>query len=127
MTKSILRWIPAITMMFLIFLFSSIPSNSMPGFGIWDLLVKKGGHATVYSLLALTFGYALRWDTKRFLLAWILATLYAISDEFHQSFTPGRNAWWVDVALDSASAALTLWVVTRWKIKNDQRSQAGHS
>jgi VanZ family protein len=99
----------------------------MPGFGIWDLLVKKGSHAMVYSLLALTFGYALCWDTKRFLMAWILATLYAISDEFHQSFTPGRNAWWVDVALDSTSAALTLWIVAHRKIKNDQRSQAGHS
>jgi VanZ family protein len=110
-----------------IFVFSSIPSTDMPDFGIWDLLVKKSGHATVYSLLALSLAYAFRWDYKRFFVAWIIATLYAISDEFHQSFVPGRNAWWVDVALDSTAAALTLWLTARWKIKNDQRSQAGHS
>jgi VanZ family protein len=126
MQKSILRWIPAITMMVVIFFFSSVPSKNMPVFGFWDLFIKKGGHAIVYSLLALTIAYAFDWDTKRFFLAWLLATLYAISDEFHQSFTPGRNAWWVDVALDSAAAALTLWFATRWKIKNDQSSKTGH-
>jgi VanZ family protein len=113
---------PAIFMMITIFFFSSLPSSEMPNFGGWDLLVKKGGHATVYSLLALAFAYAFRWDARHFFLAWILATLYAISDEFHQSFVSGRNAWWVDVALDSTAAALALWLAARWKIKNDQHS-----
>ena len=43
--------------------------------------------------------------------------LYAILDEFHQSFVPGRNAWWVDVAIDSVAAALALWAASRWSGK----------
>ena len=113
--NKIIRWIPAIVMMTIIFIFSSIPGKEMPRFGVLDLSVKKGGHVTVYALLAIANAYALNWDKKRFWLAWLIALLYAITDEFHQSFVPGRNAWWVDVALDSTAAALALWVLPRLK------------
>jgi VanZ family protein len=85
-----LRWLPAILMMAAIFLFSSIPSTEMPSFGFWDLLVKKGGHATGYGLLALSFWFALKWDRRWIWLAFVLTALYAGSDEFHQSFVLGR-------------------------------------
>jgi hypothetical protein len=84
-----LRWLPAILMMAAIFLFSSIPSTEMPSFGFWDLLVKKGGHATGYGLLALSFWFALKWDRRWIWLAFVLTALYAGSDEFHQSFVLG--------------------------------------
>ena len=117
MLKKILRWLPALLTMAVIFAFSSIPGKGMPDFGVFDLSVKKLGHVTVYALLALSFAYAFEWNPKRFLLAWVLCFLYAISDEFHQSFTPGRNAWWVDVALDSIAAALALWAVSRFNAR----------
>jgi len=37
-------------------------------------------------------------------LAVLLAAAYAVSDEFHQIFVPGRSAALFDVALDSAAA-----------------------
>ncbi len=52
----ILRWLPAILVMVIIFGFSSIPSREMPSFGFWDLLVKKGAHMLGYGLLALLSG-----------------------------------------------------------------------
>jgi VanZ family protein len=40
------------------------------------------------------------------LTAWGLAVLYGISDEFHQSFVPNRDANWMDVGFDGLGAAL---------------------
>ncbi len=101
-------WLPATIMMLVIFAFSSIPSDSMPSFDWADLLVKKGGHALGYGLLALAYLYAFQLDFSKWKLAWLLAFLYAVSDEFHQSFVMGRYASWVDVMIDSAGAAFAL-------------------
>ena len=104
-------WLPAIAVMLVIFIFSSIPSDSMPNFDWADLSIKKGGHALGYGLLALTYFYAFRLDPTKLKYAWLLAFLYAISDEFHQSFVVGRYASWVDVLIDSAGAAIALKIL----------------
>jgi VanZ family protein len=106
-----------------IFGFSSIPSTAMPRFGGWDTLFKKSGHALGYGLLALAYRHALaprsRDDgssLRPYLLAWGLAVLYSASDEFHQSFVPGRTAAVRDVLIDSAGAAVALlW--HRWRLR----------
>lgn len=96
-------------MMAAIFAFSSIPSKSMPHFSWADFLVKKGGHMAGYALLALSFRHALNGRKRStWLLAWALAVLYALSDEFHQFFVPGRNASLVDVGIDALGAAVGL-------------------
>ena len=80
------------------------------------LLMKKSGHVVVFSLLALVVLAWIGMDKReRLWLAWVMTFLYAILDEFHQSFVPGRNAWWVDVAIDSIAAALALWVASWWR------------
>ena len=112
------RWFPAVLMMAVIFTFSSIPASEMPKFGLWDLLVKKGGHVLGYGLLALAYWYWLGWNKKRWWIAFLLAVLYAISDEFHQSFVLGRLASWVDaLAIDGSGAviALAVWALVRRK------------
>lgn len=111
------RWGFSLVMMAVIFGFSSIPSAEMPRFDWADALIKKTGHIVVYSLLALAFWHGLGYDRDRLWLAWVMAFVFAILDEFHQSFVPGRHAWWVDVAIDSIAAALALWVTSRW-LKN---------
>jgi len=107
--KSILRWLPALAVMVVIFGFSSIPSREMPNFGFWDMVVKKGAHMLGYGLLAMAIWYGLRFDKRRWWLAILLAVLYAISDEYHQSFVPGRHPSWVDVLLfDGGGAAIVV-------------------
>ena len=92
----------------IIFAVSATPGDDLPNFNRLDLLVKKGSHATGYGLLALAYFYALRFSPKKLKVAWILALLYAMSDEFHQSFVAGRHASWVDVMIDASGAALAL-------------------
>ncbi len=97
--------------MLVIFVFSAQPSESLPDFNRLDRLVKKGGHMLGYGLLAASYWRGLGWDGRRRRLAWLFAVLYALTDEFHQSFVPGRNAsLWDVLAFDNAGALLGLWV-----------------
>jgi len=38
--------------------------------------------------------------------SWLIAVLYAVTDEFHQSFTPGRTPAVMDMMIDSFGAAM---------------------
>ena len=68
-----------------------------------------------YGLLALTYWYGLRFDNRRVWLVLLLAVFYALTDEFHQSFVPGRHPSWMDVlGFDGGGAAIMLGLVS-WK------------
>lgn len=106
-------------MMVAVFTFSSIPSEEMPSFGLVDFLVKKGGHALGYGLLALAYLHGLKGENEKVFprqlyIAWFLATLYSATDEFHQSFVPGRHPAVSDVMVDSFGAAAALWLASRY-------------
>jgi VanZ family protein len=43
--------------------------------------------------------------------------LYAVSDEFHQSFVSSRSASLIDVGIDSTGGILSqIVIILRWKI-----------
>jgi VanZ family protein len=108
------KWLPGFMVMALIFTFSSLPGNDLPHLGILDFLVKKSAHVAIYAILATAIWYAMDWKLESRGLVWLLTVLYAITDEFHQSFIRGRHPWWLDVLLfDAVGAALGLWLVGR--------------
>lgn len=88
-------------------------------------VVRKTAHVVEYAILAVLLWRALRkpqkgqwgpWSHRVGLMAFALATLYAITDEFHQSFVPSRQGQFTDVLLDSFGAALglfALWLLGR--------------
>ena len=120
MKKAFLRWLPALVVMATIFGFSSIPSSNMPDFGPTDLFVKKGGHMLGYGLLAFAYWYGLRFEKRSWWLALLLAVVYALSDEFHQSFVPGRHPSWVDaLVIDGSGASIALALVYWRRRKRD--------
>ncbi len=103
------RWLPALLLMLVIFVFSSRASSELPNFYDWDYFIKKGGHAIGYGLLALSYLFMFKWDIKRYWLAWLLTVLYSATDEFHQSFVPGRHAAITDVLIfDNLGAIIAL-------------------
>jgi VanZ family protein len=112
------RWCPAFLVMAAIFAFSSRPSDELPNFYFFDYLVKKGGHMTGYGLLAASYLYAFnRRDRNSFFLAWLLAVLYAFTDEYHQSFVPSRHpSIWDVILFDNFGAMIALGFVF-WRRK----------
>jgi len=122
MLKFISRWGPALAMMLVIFFSSSQAKGSelMPDFGGWhDLIVKKGAHFLVYALLGLGLLRGLRGDQpprrRDYFLAVLFALAYAMGDEYHQTFTPGRNGNWNDVTLDTVGAGAALVAAYAWR------------
>lgn len=105
-TKTLLRQAPLLGWMALIFYFSHQPTGSLPSYGVWDLFVKKGAHMVAYAVLAILARHA----GLGFAPAAALAALYAASDEFHQSFIPGRNGTVADVLIDLVGVALGLFL-----------------
>ena len=125
--RSSFRWLPALLTMAAIFLFSSLPASRIPFFGEWDLLIKKGGHVTGYALLGVSYFFALppRLSASyRALTALLMAVLFALSDEFHQSFVDGRTSTLRDVMIDAlgATAALLGAVVHSSNSRSKSRS-----
>lgn len=109
------RWLPPLLMMAVIFAFSSRTGDELPNFGGWDYFAKKGAHAFGYGLLAISYLRAFK--GRRYVLAWLLAVLYSATDEFHQSFVPGRRASIIDVLVfDNLGAMLGLLIYSRWSL-----------
>lgn len=98
------KWLPAFAMMGLIFFFSSRTSSELPNYGLWDTLIKKGGHVFGYFLLSLADHY---WFDGKKLNGVSAAIGYAFLDEFHQSFTYGRHPSLVDVLVFDGAGVLT--------------------
>jgi VanZ family protein len=115
--RGFLRWLPAILVMAVIFFASSLPSYEVPDFGFLDAVIKNGGHFAGYALLALAFSYALPRRLsrlERMLVAIALALMYALSDEFHQSFVPGRSPSWFDILIDGLGASTAAALLARY-------------
>ena len=104
------RWFPALLVMSLIFWFSSQPGEVLPVFSWADKIVKKSSHMFGYALLAFSYWFALGMDNNRRWLVWLLAIIYAVTDEYHQSFVLGRNASvWDIVIFDNIGVLFSLW------------------
>jgi VanZ family protein len=103
-------WLPVVAWATVIFALSSVPDLGT-GLGGWDLVLRKVAHAAEYAVL----GALLVRATGRTGVAFALGTLYAISDELHQSLVPGRLGSPLDVAIDAVgvAAGIVLWQSVR--------------
>lgn len=110
--SSLRAWLPAIAMMVGIFVFSAQPSLPGAPDAIVDTFLKKGMHAMAYALLARAYLHGLTTTRltprQAWVLAWVLAALYALSDEVHQGYVPGRHARMADCIIDLCGAGMGL-------------------
>ena len=110
----LLKSVPAVLMMIAIFLFSARPSIDEPS-NIWLHIISKAGHVIGYAMLTLSLWRGFAFNAKRIWLAWLLALLYAITDEYHQSFVPGRHPAFFDVVVyDNLGALISVWFAGRF-------------
>jgi len=95
--KFIILWLPVIIWAGLIFYLSSIPDLKTSLETFWDTILRKTAHIVEYSVFFLLLARAMK---KPLIWPVILSILYAISDEFHQSFVPGRHMALLDICFD---------------------------
>jgi VanZ family protein len=88
--------------------FGSASSGSPGGFTIPDWIT----HGAAYLVLGLLMARALAGSRSGTvtpgvaILAALLSTAYGVTDEFHQSFVPGRDASTADVAKDLGGSVI---------------------
>jgi VanZ family protein len=89
---------------------------SLHTFDLLHLVLRKLAHVTEYAIFALLL-YSLPgetnqapWRSRRALLCILGAALFSLTDEFHQSFVPGRHASLLDCGLDTLGAALAMLI-----------------
>jgi VanZ family protein len=110
-------WLPVVVYMAGIFVASSISKPPMPE-DVSDVSL----HEAAYFGLTLLLIRALSRETwsgvtwKVLAAAWIVAVLYGISDEWHQSFVPNRHADFRDIVADATGALAAVVVVGAWGI-----------
>jgi VanZ family protein len=103
-------WGPVLVWAGVIFAFSQVPSLGT-GLGTWDLVLRKLAHLAEFAVLGALLQRALR----RPLVALLLGSAYAATDELHQAFVRGRNASPVDWAIDTAGVALGVVALLLWR------------
>jgi len=115
MTQWLKLWGPSLLLMAIIFILSSQSDIPAPPDPLLDRIFKKSAHAIGYGMLAISYARALAGSSVRRVvsLALCLTILYAISDEWHQTFVPNRFGSPVDVLIDTVGASVALYVWQR--------------
>ena len=101
-------WAPPLLLMAAIFVLSAQPSLDS-GLGAVDRVGRKLVHCAVYALLATLWWRVLRRGAtppRAALWAFLVASVYAATDEYHQSFVEGRHGSPIDWGIDTVGAGL---------------------
>lgn len=110
--KLIKYWTPVVIWCVVIFSFSSMQVGSASEFYWKDFVVKKTAHLIEYGILATLIYRALINNNfsknKAAMLAILLCFIYGLTDEFHQSFTPGRGPKFTDALIDTFGATIAV-------------------
>jgi VanZ family protein len=118
MRAGAIRFVPVTVVMGTIFFLSHQPGTDfqlppVPG-------LDKLGHGILYALLAAAALFAVPGETRRTkpgrsaMLIVLFSLLYGLTDEYHQSFIPGRMASPADVLADGAGAAALVFLWLRY-------------
>ena len=144
--RKLAQWLPPFLWMAAIFVFSTdlFSSGNTGGFvakiirGLYPtiseenlqtahFLVRKAGHFTVYAMLSMLLirafrtGSVQRWQWQWTMYSFFIVGIYALLDEFHQSFTTSRTGSIYDSMIDLTGGAcmlLVLWLTSLRTPKN---------
>lgn len=80
-----------------------------------SFFVRKLAHLTIFALLGMATRLAIGYKSKSRLTGMIIALLicglYALLDEWHQVYIPGRSAQLIDVVIDMIGASFGIMII----------------
>ncbi len=123
MIKKVLKWLPALFVACCnIYLSSQEHIKQMPTFWNADKVVH------FFCFAGFSFWVAFACNIKSYKKVWLptlIISLWAVTDEIHQSFTPGRESsaldWFADTAGAFLGAVVFVFVVTKIKALLERR------
>lgn len=83
-------------------------------FNVIHMFIRKAAHCTEYGIFSLLLFHSFTprrqdcWNTRAALAAFVVAGLFSLLDEYHQSFVPSRTASLRDCAIDTSAAFAAL-------------------
>jgi VanZ family protein len=101
-------------------LYSLFPGMSPDDVAFLHGLIRNAGHVIEYFILSLLLFRAFRgaclqiWQLSWSIAAMGVVVMYALSDEFHQSFVDTRTASLFDAGIDSIGGILAQIVIALW-------------
>ena len=110
-------WAPVVIYMAGIFYASSVPDPAIPS-NVSDVRLHEVAYFGLTMLLIRAVARA-QWSgvtSTTLALASLIAVAYGATDEWHQSFVPGRHAEWRDLFADAIGALAATLVVGAWSI-----------
>ncbi len=117
-------WVPFIVWIIVIYSFSSNPTAKTSEIHWQDFVLKKSAHIVEYFVFSLLLYRGLINSNVRAdkaIIYVIFATFfYGLTDEWHQSFTPGREPRLRDVAIDTSGAVLFVYSLKKIIFKNEK-------
>lgn len=132
--KKVIRWLPVLLWMGIIFYLSAQPAKESSELSsvvmnwllvlvenwlavdesFFHFVVRKGAHLSAYFILAVLTMFAVEtsFSQKRIQagVVFVICVLYAMSDELHQLFVPGRSGQISDVGIDAVGAILGIGI-----------------
>lgn len=113
-------WVPVFLWAGLIFTFSSFPTGTASEIVWTDFFVKKTAHIVEYAIFTVLLYRAFvghNMDKGRaFVAAILIAMVYGLSDEYHQTFVSGRTGKIRDVGFDTIGACLAVLIVKQKRL-----------
>lgn len=118
----IIYWLPPLLWMGCIYYMSSQSHISVTRSAVSDFIIFKTLHVIEYAFLYFLLFRALYCSNRTrphfnsiFLYSFIISALFAVSDEFHQIFTPTRQPKIRDVGIDLFGIFL-IYCIIRYKL-----------
>ena len=112
--SAVKTWGPFLGALAVVFWLSSLPT--VPGARyFWDKLLHVVGYAGLGVLALRAFhGGLMPLRPRLTILTGIVIVLWGVSDEYHQSFVPGRDSSALDVAADTLGFLVAVAIVAVW-------------
>lgn len=117
-------WLPVVIWALIIFSFSSNPTVKTSEIHWQDFVVKKTAHLAEYFIFSSILYRALINSgvkpSNALIYVVVAAFLYGLTDEWHQSYTPGREPRLRDVLIDTTGSLLFVFSLKIFVYKNEK-------
>lgn len=142
--KAALYYLATLAWMGVIFWFSHQPSDASSGQSgiivesittatgvtLPEVVVRKSAHFIAYAILGTLVAFTVLRHTipakTAAKIAALIVVAYAIGDEFHQLFIPGRSGEVADILLDSVAGILAILFVFGYRKRFRLQKHQGH-